>query len=330
MSVELSLTLKQRNDFSRGRIDRVRARLNELGAGDILGENGVVYATGSMARGDASTHSDLDAFIISRKDGERRALSKLDSIRLKAKLIEVIREEGLPDFSDDGKFLTVHTIDEMLEKLGTAEDDYENLFTARMLLLLESVPLLGDVEYANVMRQVVEKYWKDYVGNEQAFLPIFLTNDVIRYWKVLCLNYEASTSNEPEPKRRHQNYKLKFSRVLTCYSAIVYLLFLVKRNERVTPEDALAMAGMKPLERLIAVAKAMNEDKIDASVTRLLSLYEGFLRTTDSPKDEIRSLFADDAYNASRREEATPFGDEMFNLMRHVGEDTPLYRYLVV
>lgn len=330
MSVELPSTLRQRSEFSHDRVQRVKERLVAWGAGEILSDTGVVYATGSMARGDASIHSDLDAFIISRKVQQQRALSKLQSIRLKSKLIDVIAAEGLPEFSDDGKFLTVHTIDEMLEKLGTAQDDYENLFTARMLLLLESVPLLGGTEYTKVLQRVVDTYWKDYLGNETTFLPVFLTNDIVRYWKVLCLNYEAFTSNEPPAKRRHQNYKLKFSRVLTCYSAIVYLLMLVRINKCVTPEDAMAMACMKPLERLIAVSTQVQDAQIDASVSRLLEMYERFLQTTEMPKAEIRAHFADDEYNNARRKEATPFGDEMFNLMRHVGRHTPLYRYLVV
>jgi predicted nucleotidyltransferase len=147
MSVDLGPVLEERRSFSRVRLDAVRASLKKRGAEQILGAAGVVYATGSMARGDASRHSDLDAFILSHETNGKRALTNLDSIRLKSALIDVIRDEGLPDFSDDGKFLTVHTIDEMLTKLGTAEDDYENLFTARMLLLLESVPLLGKGAY---------------------------------------------------------------------------------------------------------------------------------------------------------------------------------------
>lgn len=330
MAVELTSALRERRRYSKIRLDSVRQRLAGTDAGDVLANAGVVYATGSMARGDASQHSDLDVFILSHTDGEHRALSKLDSIRLKAKLIEVVEAEALPKFSDDGKYLVVHTIDEMLGKLGTAEDDYENLFTARMLLLLESAPLLGDEAYAEALRRVIDKYWVDFARNESEFLPVFLTNDIIRYWKVLCLNYEAYTWKEPEQKRRHQNYKLKFSRLLTCYSAVVDLLTIVRTTGRVTPDDAMAMARRMPMDRLLAVSSALSDEAADASIQKLLSMYESFLATTGSDKDELRALFKQDDYNSLRRAEAKAFGDEMFTLLKLAGSETKLYRYLVI
>jgi hypothetical protein len=330
MSVDLGPVLEDRRDFSRLRLDAIRASLTKRGAGEILGASGLVYATGSMARGDASSHSDLDAFILSHESDGKRALTNLDSIRLKSALIDVVRGERLPDFSDDGKYLTVHTVDEMLTKLGTAEDDYENLFTARMLLLLESVPLLGDDAYHGVLQRVVDKYWTDYQGNESDFLPVFLTNDIVRYWKVLCLNYEAFTSTDAAPKRRHQNYKLKFSRLLTCYSAIVYLLALVRTNGRTRPEDGMILASKSPLERLLWAAETLDDRDVDTQVSRMFEMYVSFLNRTDAPKEEVRNRFEDDDYNAARRKEAKAFGEDMFNLMQRVGGKTPLYRYLVV
>jgi hypothetical protein len=328
MAVELTSTLARRAALSEQRLAAVRQDLLNTGAHRILGDNGTVYATGSMARGDASEHSDLDVFILSRLDQEP-ALSGLDGIRLKAKLIECVERNGLPKFSDDGKYLTVHTVDEMLAKLGKADDDYENLFTARMLLLLESRPLLGERQYENALSRVVDKYWSDFEGHEREFLPIFLTNDIIRYWKVLCLNYEAFTSNEPEAKRRHQNYKLKFSRLLTCYSAILDLLSIVKRTGSVSRDDAIALAHKTPIERLIAVSETPDE-ATNASIRQLLEMYDSFLHETDAPKDEVRRRFADDGYNELRRNEAKAFGDEIFKLLTTVGRETPLYRYLVV
>lgn len=330
MTVELPEELRKRRIFSSQRLQAVRDRLGQDKAQDILSNSGVVYATGSMARGDASENSDLDVFILSKNVGDGRALTKLDSIRLKAKLIDAISAENLPKFSEDGKYLVVHTIDDMLDKLGTAEDDYENLFTARMLLLLESTPILGGNEYAKALSKVIDKYWADFDGNEMEFLPIFLTNDIIRYWKVLCLNYEAFNSNQPDSKRRHQNYKLKFSRLLTCYSAIVHLLALVRLNRGVTPQEAVDTARLKPLDRLIETSSLFNDEAIHNTITKLLTMYEQFLTKTDAPKDTVRKRFESNAYNLERRDEAKQFGDEMFVLLNLVGGKTDLYRYLVV
>ena len=90
----------------------------------------------------------------------------------------------------------------MTGKLGGRDDDYENLFTARMLLLLESRPLVGSQMYERAIDAVLSEYWKDYEDNRSAFRPIYLTNDIIRYWKVLCLNYDANTRGHVDPNKR--------------------------------------------------------------------------------------------------------------------------------
>lgn len=330
MSVELTDALRQRREFSENRLKDVRRVLEELDAPRVLGGGGTVYATGSMARGDASEHSDLDVFILSKISEDDPELTNLDAIVLKAKLIEMGARLGLPAFSDDGQYLVVHSVTEMLEKLGRAEDDYENLFTARMLLLLESSPLVGADSYERAIQTVVKKYWIDYEGNETDFLPVFLTNDIIRYWKVLCLNYEAFTSGQKESKRRHQNYKLRFSRLLTCYSSIVYLLAVARLNERVTPDDVTRMATLRPIDRLLEASRMLNDINVDRTVSTVLARYETFLGTTDADKDSVRERFENDDYNRERRIEATAFGDGMFELLNLVGSGTPLFRYLVI
>ena len=62
-------------------------------------------------------------------------------------------------------------------------------------------------------------------------MPAFLSNDILRLWRTLCVNYEARTKTTPEQekaKRELTNYKLKHSRLLTCYSGILYLLAIFK------------------------------------------------------------------------------------------------------
>src|SRR5207248_2988755 len=92
--------------------------------------------------------------------------------------------------SNDGQFLAVHSLQAMLEHLGGPNDDNENEFTARMLLLLEGQSLYGQAVYDAVLEKIVDAYFRDYADHKSDFRPVFLLNDVIRYWKTLCLNYE--------------------------------------------------------------------------------------------------------------------------------------------
>jgi len=120
----------------------------QLGAAENLAANkACIYATGSFGRGEASKHSDLDLFIVGRGDKNRRELSNLEEVRIKADLIEAIQLLGIPEFSGDGEYLIHYTKQTLIETLGKPHDDASNAFTARLLLLLESRPLLSEEIY---------------------------------------------------------------------------------------------------------------------------------------------------------------------------------------
>ena len=84
-------------------------------------------------------------------------------------------------------------------------------------------------------------------------MPTFLTNDILRLWRTFCVNYEARTERVPElekAKGKLKNYKLKHSRLLTCYSAILYLIAIHYQNVSVHPSDAREMTELTPTQRL--------------------------------------------------------------------------------
>lgn len=281
--------------------NRISALQHDLqSAAEIAEGKACVYATGSFGRGEASPHSDLDIFIVGKSETARSspssALSRLDAIRLQADLIDVTRKLKFPEFSGDGKYLVRYTVHDLIGTLGTPEDDAENTFTARLLLLLESFPLLGEKVYIEILRQVVDAYWRDYDDHKDAFIPAFLANDILRLWRTFCVNYEARTERAPEEKKakgKVRNYKLKHSRLLTCYSALLYLLAVHKRKCTVTPEDAAEMISLTPtqrIERLINMAEIA--DAHDA-LGRLLRRYEHFLETTNLPDTELITRFKD-------------------------------------
>ena len=196
---------------------------------DLVGK-ACVYVTGSFGRAEASPHSDLDLFIVGltghgseETSGKaERLFSPIEETLLKADLIKSSRELDFPEFDRDGEFLVHHSIDDLVKTLGRPTDDAVNTFTARLLLLLESKALLEDNVYNQVLDSVVEAYWVYFERHEDDFVPAYLANDILRLWRTFCVNYEAFTKREPEDeraKRRLKNYKLRHSRLLTCYSA---------------------------------------------------------------------------------------------------------------
>lgn len=147
-----------------------------------------LYITGSTARGEMSKHSDIELFIV-RLEGKR---SRLDEAALVAALCRALAKMQKPAPSQDGRFLRMQLASKLVKELGTERDDFYNHFTARMLLLLESRPLIqGDLLYEALIDQVLVRYWKDSDLHPGNHIPYLLVNDIVRYWRILLLNYAA-------------------------------------------------------------------------------------------------------------------------------------------
>lgn len=187
------------------RLDRLRAELKP--AERLASRKACVYLTGSFGRGEASRYSDLDLFIVGKVEKGQRALRRLDEICLQADLIRAARKLRFPEFSRDGMYLDHSTIEALVGTLGTPEDDATNTFTARLLLLLESRPLIGSALYSDLIDQVVEKYWLEFRDHRGDFVPAFLANDILRLWRTFCVNYEAGTQREPAEKKAKRKIK---------------------------------------------------------------------------------------------------------------------------
>lgn len=323
-----SSVLEERRKLTSDRVGQLQEALGKVHADKIVGDAACVYATGSVGRGEMSARSDLDIFIV-RDKSVAPPLTNLEEIRLKARLIEESRKLGFPDFSEDGEYVKSYDVKEdLIDKLGGREDDYTNVLTARLLLLLESRAILGDGIYGRVIDDLVGRYWKDYPQNSADFLPVFLINDILRFWKTMCLNYEERTNDARTGKRRLLNYKLKYSRLLTCYSAILYLTAQVRERGTVSPEVARGMVATTPTARLEHVAAVSPEAA--ASVKKILESYTKFLATCDDEKKALEEKFADNEFKRERFREAKVFGDEVFSLLHLVGERTSVFRYLLV
>jgi hypothetical protein len=272
-------------------------------------------------------------FIVGQGSQEKRDLSRLNEIRIKADLIEVTEQQGIPEFSGDGRYLEHYTSFSLTETLGKPEDDATNTFTARLLLLLESKPLLGVEVYESVIDHVISQYWQDFIDHKNDFIPAFLANDILRLWRTVCVNYEARTTKTPErekAKRKLKNYKLKYSRLLTCYSAILYLLARHKHAGTVTTDDATEMVRLTPTGRLEWLLSQPALQDAHRVVEGLISSYEVFLSNTALPEDDLINKFMDKSITRQYFAEAANFGEQMYDVLHTIGQNQPFYRLLVV
>jgi hypothetical protein len=287
-----------------------------------------VYVTGSIGRGEGGNHSDLDIFCVDIEPDIDARIGKLDSIRLFSNLIDVNESGNFPPFSGDGRYLMVHHIEDVLRFLGTRDDDYRNLFTARMLLLLESKVLAGQVAYDECVKQVVALYWRD-VSSATDFKPTFLINDLIRYWKTLCLSHEADRDNSAihKKKRRVAVLKLQFNRLWMVFNGLAYLLHGFD-GTGVSRSHVEHLVELSPLERVLEIAD--NAPTTTPCIQGLLNEYSWFLETTDRDKSETEEFFANDNNYKEGRRRGELFGSHMAQLIDAVADGSPLKRYLLI
>jgi predicted nucleotidyltransferase len=286
-----------------------------------------VYATGSFGRLEAGELSDLDLFVVvetvKENDKEKRLLNNIDEINLKYQIITVAEQNSLPKFDGGGKFLASHTVISYTEWLGTQEDDYRNTLTGRMLLLLESQVLIGESVYEKTILNVISKYFRDFEGHEANFLPSFLFNDILRMWRTFCVNYEGYRK-DGNSRNKIKNLKLKFSRMLTCYSAIVYLLAIYAKNSTVRPDDVREMVSLTPTRRLerLADCSFWGKDKdisiIQQIVFQALDGYSQFLELTHLEEKKAAKKY--DANEVHWRERSYIFGESLSSLVDVLGK----------
>lgn len=325
-----------------------KALHEELGKfrAEAMGEHSCIYATGSGGRLEMHADSDLDVFLV-RIDGES---SRRQSALLQSAVVRAMDACALPKPSQDGRFLIIHEGKDFVDRLGSPEDDGKNKLTARMLLILESRPLQGSEDaYDRLLQSVLDAYWQHASDRADDFMPIVLTNDIIRYWRIVLLNHEANLREKSQKidqdeelteeskrirklvARRRSSYKLRFARCLICFASLAYLLAQVKFQG--TPLDkasARRMVALTPLERLLAVAGISGDPGLVSMVEGLRSSYAAFLHASAASEEEMDRRLADESWWKEQSVLAEKFVEGIFELVMELRSDNPLFRYVVV
>lgn len=293
-----------------------------------------VYATGSYGRLEAWSASDADLFFLYDGAAPDSRFPFTTFVRLAACLADAIDELEFPPFTGDGKYLDVSYVSQMEKVLGSPEDDSLNAFTARMLLLLESRPVNDPDLHRRLLDRVLSFYYRDFADHPDAFIPVFLTNDILRFWRTLTLNYEHKrlkllglTGEALEREKAGsavKNYKLKVSRLLTCFSMVAHLS---AGKPPVRQEDVLKLCLMTPRERITDLG--VRHPGAADIVARLDEAYETFLDTVQKDEEELLDSFRDPNRRREALREASRFGELIFELISATTTADRL-RFLVV
>lgn len=232
-----------------------------------------VAVAGSLGRMEASERSDCDLIVVlsddvalKGADGTRteRATSLYDAVW---KALEPL---SLEKPKPTGVFATPTSQPELLSTAGDASEGME-VFGKRLLLLLESQPVFGSERYQELIDAIVHRYAGGYVEHDSTKEWTFLLNDLIRYFRAICVNYQWSFDNEAE-KWPLRNIKLRHSR-LVMYGGLLFLLGEASKVRQDKVAWLRSRLAMTPLERMAWVY----DSNQDWSFHRVAGLYDVFL-----------------------------------------------------
>lgn len=272
-------TLNRHHAYEKRKVEsthRIKILKEELkGHPFIVGKNICIYIAGSIARNEYGEKSDIDLFIVSEE-----RIKKIEEYAIYAALIEINQKLGYPEFSNDARYLRVYPIADLITATGSPRDDNENLFTARQLLLLESKCLYNEPLYQKIITEILRHYFNDFDGQED-FKPIFLLNDILRYWRTLCLNYEQIRHDKNRPWRK-KNINLKFSRKITIFSTVIAII----SDHSACFEFMETNCNLAPFERLANALDKLNNSEYLNDFEKFIDLYEIFIAAKENEEVE--------------------------------------------
>ncbi len=202
------------------------------------------------------------------------------------------------------------------------ERDTNNNLTRRMLLLLESRPLTGTV-HAPGWATVLDRYMN--YGIKHYRPPRFLLNDLTRYWRTICVDFEGKhlDSEGKDEKWVTRNAKLRTSRKLLFAGGLIpTLLCSLKTAEQIPPFLTTWLAAT-PLDRIAAAYMWANAE---AEGARALLAYDQWLKIQLDPdsRAHLRSLTPENRRESELFAEITDIGERLHAALLALLFESPL------
>lgn len=288
---ELPNLLKAR-DATRDGLEKRRAALGQL----PHDEDVAVVLMGSWGRAEVTAGSDDDFMVLVRG-------TKRDNVRPSIADVETILDRG---HGDQGIFGKPVASDRLAGWIGLDEDTNTNL-SLRLLLLLESVHATREHLHEAVIDQLVDRYLDESVKDFRV--PRFLLNDVIRYWRTICVDFAGKERRGPE-KWGIRNAKLRTSRKVLFAGGLLPVFECSKLPRDEMPDFLRRQLRMPPTDR---IAQAFLTHHASDAGGRALGAYDDFLgRLADSEfRDELETVTRATSKESSAFRDAARLGKDL-------------------
>ena len=265
-AVEACSALIEARDRTTRALAELRGKLDHA----LLPSNSSLVMFGSWGRREKTGESDFDwGLVIDDADLNLEGPKAAEAV---AHLVDVFQHKppGREQY-----FGTAFHAGPLSDQIGLDDDDNRNL-TRRMLLVLESLPVTGEDVHERVLRRVLDRYIEQHVRD--FWPPRFLLNDVIRYWRTMCVDFEGKVARDEREGERNKfvmrNAKLRTSRKLLYASGLLPILMCRLIEAKHIPDFLYEQMRAPATDRL---ARAfMHLDRADSGL-RTLAAYSDWI-----------------------------------------------------
>jgi hypothetical protein len=259
-------------------------------------EGVAIVLMGSWGRAEVTSGSDDDyMMLVSGDDREpvRPSKAEVDAI--------LDRPPGAQGIFGSPVFSTP-----TIKNIGLEEDSNTNL-SRRMLFLLESVDATNTEVADAVREQLLDRYLDQSVKHRRP--PRFLLNDVIRYWRTMCVDF-AGKERKGQQKWGLRNAKLRTARKVLFAGGLLPVLECARFDAGEMPGYLAEQLRSPPTDRIAAAF--LQHDAADPG-GRALGAYDDFLAILDDParRDELEHLTREQAGDSELFAEAARLGKEL-------------------
>jgi predicted nucleotidyltransferase len=250
-------------------------------AAPIDSEDVSVVIFGSVARGESTLHSDLDwtLLIDGQADPGHAGTAR--------QFAEILRSLQLKAPNARGAFGNLAFSHVLIHQIGGEDDTNRNL-TERMLLFLESVPGERREAYDRVITGILNRYLANERPLRKYKVPRFLLNDVVRYWRTMCVDFANKFRSRAGQGWAIRHIKLRLSRKLLFTSGL--LACFGCDEEMLKAQGAALPNGPPTLENLVGhlqqyvgrtpldiLAEALHRHATPQTACQALDAYDAFL-----------------------------------------------------
>ncbi|MCF5901474.1 MULTISPECIES: hypothetical protein [Aeromonas] len=283
-----------------------------------------VVTTGSFGRDEASEESDLDWYLVIGNDC---GIDEEEIKTIKADLNEVIERHIKKEPGSTGTFGEEVMENSLYQNYG-GDKDTNQAFTRRMLYLLESRFLFNETLYKEIKNKIISLYIKPDIPD--ANINRFMLNDIIRYYRTICTDYEYKVSEQGKAWGLRK-IKLRFSRKLIYFSGIITVAETCNMTREEKIQKTLELLELPPLERIAKVVGPEHSHKF-------LESYSFFLEEISNPaiRDELDTIKNRDERNKSSayrrlKNESNYFSQEIEKILsQHYTTSHPIHLGLIL